>query len=747
MRDVLPLAHALSVALKSVQMYTSAHPRSQEGLDHALALFRPWLEEARELQMVAASGKAFIQGQPVDVPSPHLAHLVRVLTERHISGLLFQSGLTRAELASLLEALLLKPRQIEEHGGFEAVLSARGVQRIQVTQVQYREVRDGVEQTEQESGGWAVPRSEGPEPGHGPPETLVALVRGALLNVLPPSKGGAEGPANGPPALRLEPADLSGLSQMGYQLGLGEEMPTAAQMGVLRQVLMELPPERQLDILAGLGSLPGKPKGLAMGLMALAPEILAVASGSLVRDGLPLEHLEEPVHTILAPMPDRPGMLQVLGAHLATLGVPPIQLQAFIRHLEWEGLSLESRLRRVLEEGDLLDTSLERILELLRELLDQGRNDPFQRILERIIQALDSEHQAHRTKALQVLGETSRWTRERGFPNSASTLLEAGISEHFIKQSDIRLHAQLAETLGRLLEARLHHGDLQGLVRSLRSLRRDGPNPRAKEALPRLEAALLHPACLESALAPLFTGDREEGLAATREFFEWAGPTMARQLILALAEEKDRPRRGRIMEALKAFGPGVVPLLQERLSHPEAPWFLLRNMLNLLPEVAGKERVGTAAPLLRHGEPRVRRAAARSLWKLGGSQAEGLLLGALGDADPETRLEIVFGLGQMRSAVALPYLMDLLEHRRSPETLRLKVLDVLPLLPSAPALPVLLRLAKRRGLFGGSEPQAIRLAAARTLLALGPEGRKAVGELAEGEPRGEVRDAFKALLS
>jgi HEAT repeat protein len=57
-------------------------------------------------------------------------------------------------------------------------------------------------------------------------------------------------------------------------------------------------------------------------------------------------------------------------------------------------------------------------------------------------------------------------------------------------------------------------------------------------------------------------------------------------------------------------------------------------------------------------------------------------------------------------------------------------------------------LQKKKGLFSGSEPFEIRLAAARSLKGIGtPEARWALQKAIEQEPKGRERDALEQILA
>jgi hypothetical protein len=831
MRDALPLAQALSVALKSVQMYTAAHPRSQDGLTAAIAAIQPWLSEGPQFQFVAANGKAFVNGQPVEGQSPHLTFLIKTLSDRQIAGLIFLRGLTLSEMQGLAESLLLKPQRMEELGGLAAILLSRGISSIRVSNVKYREVREGEGGGEgsgsgsgmgsgegsgdgsgqgtgtgtgsgfgpgegggpglgpgqqgtpgygpgggsgaglgpgttgvpgwgqgsggSDSGGWMIPRRDDSRSGGvsaAPSEQLVSIVKGALLRVLPPprSRESMGLTSAGADLLDLEPADLRGLGQMGYELGLSEDMPSGTQLGVLRQVLMDLPPERQFNIMAGLASLPEQPRGLALGIKALAPEILAVAVSSLLNRGISIDVLSKPIQDILLPIQDKGPMVHAMGMQVRGLGLPPHQTEALLHRLEWASLTPEAKLVRVLDDGRLFELSLEQRLALLRELLDTGRADSLLRVLERLLECLNSDRPELRLHAAQTLSGVSVWVSDPGLPPEVEGPLDQALRAHFGWEPDPMVHRYTTEGVERLLLVLVKRGQLVLLMEELHELQNHAAmlnesHPWRTEALGRLLAALQKPEAMDEALAFLFLGDKEQASALTGPYFEMLGGPMVRHLIQALGREQDRTRRGRVMDALRAFGPLAVGHLREILQEP-VPWFLLRNGMGLLSELGDAGALPEVLLHLRHQEPRVRRSAVRAAWKLGGPAAEPHLLSLLKDTDPETKLEIVFGLGQLRSENAVPALLEVVGDRRSPEPLRLKILETLAFIQSPQSALPLSELVKRKGFFGSNESTVVRMAAAKALACIMPKGRALLQELIQTEPRGEVKDALQRLL-
>ena len=772
MSDFLQLAQSLAVALKALQMYTAAHPRAQESLALAHGVLDRWLAEQERLQFVVSGSKAFVDGQVQDSKSPHVSALVRIVSERGISGFVFERGVTAEEILVFLQGLATKPAKLEEQGGFEALLRSSGVFHIKVSQTRYQEVTEGDESGAGDKAPAFAPAA--PPPPSPSPENLVKFIRDALLasitkgatstsgtavgGSISGSNGGDDGGSPGGifedgglgQLSGFDPADLSGLGPLGRELGLGEGMPTPGQLGTLRQVLMGLTPEVQLGLLAGLGSLPEHPAGLGLGVKALAGEILAVATSTILASGASWSQLRGPLHDILRPLPDRVALVRTLSAHLRAAGQDASQAEALLRHLDWDALSLEAKFLKVLEEGYLFELSLEQRLALLRELLDLRRFDEFLRIQEVLLETLLSDRLDLRLKAIQTLNGVARWAQDPGLPTGSEGPLAEALRAHFAWEPDPPIHRWTTEALESLLAALIHRGEFGHVLSDIQELEGlctflEEQHPWRNDALARLRTAIKRPELLDMAVTRAFALERDQMIQEMHPYLEFIGDPMARHLVGRLGEENDRTRRGRLVEAVRSMGPAALPALMDALTSPT--WFLVRNALTLLSDLGDAGCVPAIVPLLRHPEPRVRRTAVRALWKLGGPVAEPHLLARMKDTDGETMQEILFALGQLRSEGSVPLVAELAQDKRVLERLRVQAIDTLGHIASPKAMPILVECLRRKGFFSGGEPPAIRLAAAKALAALGtPESHAALQRVVAAEPKGEERESLRRLL-
>lgn len=752
----LELAQTLQMAIKSLQMYTAVHPRSQEALKALATALADWHRERPELQIAASAGKLFVDGAPVEGSSLHTTALYRQLSERQIAGFVIQRGVPPEELLAMLEILILKPAKLEEAGGVARVLAAKDLRYVSLSQTQYREVREG-EGGEEDSGGPAAGREAGRGSGseeRASAEPLAIDIAEALdlwQQHLAAATQGLTFTADDGFLGFVPAANLGGLGRPAEEAGWGPAFPTAPQMESLRQAMGALAGEMQLSILKGMHSLPMNPAGLHMGFQALAPEVVSQAAANLLARGIAWSDLKETLYELVSHSPQRQSLMAGLESGLRGQGLNAAQLGDLLRQLDWDGQPLEEKIRRVLEERKLWELSLEQRLAFLRELLTQGRLEPFLRILERVLEGLKEEDPRPREAAARTVAGIAHWAKEPEFPMEAEGPLLDGLKGHFGWEPITHIHRCSEEGLEALLLSVLAHGDVahaRELVQELEGLLAfmgDGQEWRV-QALQRLWSRLAATDAVQGAVNALHRAEPESVLTTFLPYFEFLGQPGASELVRILGEEPDRKRRGRLLEILRALGPLALGPLKESLSSPT--WYLVRNTLNLLSDIGDAGMLGDVAQCLQHADGRVRRAAVRALWKLGGPACAPHLLPLFPNTDPDTQVEILFGLGQVQAGMAVFVLADFARNAGANERLRIKTLETLGQIGNPAAIQPLAELIRRKGrIFTTAEPTEVRLAAAKALVAIGtPEAVETLRKLLEEEPRSKDRDALQQIL-
>jgi len=786
MSNVPELAQSLQMAIKALMMYTPAHPRAAATLQTLGGVLSGWLQSRPNLHLAATGGKLFVDGVPVEVQNIHIQTLAKQLTERQIAGFIIQRGVEEEELLAMLQVLIHKPAKLDEMGGVAKVMADLKLRHITLSQTQYREVREGEGGADETAAPMLSPvqSTPKPEPPTSGPEAqaaaLAAQIKAAspLLEdmasslrqwkvqllaasdhlALPPARRESRLPMDvdedtgtGRYLGQIQAADLSGLGSFAREHGWGDGFPSDTQLDALRQALQGLPPETRLGVLKGLDSAPAIPAGLRMGLEALVPELFSSASAELVAQGTVWGSLREQLFDLLMTNPGKQQpMLAGFEARLRQQALDTGTVQDLIERLDWENQSLDGRIQIALGGDRLWNLGASKQLDLLRDLLDKGRTEPFLRILEAVVSGLKLEDPRIREVAAQTLSGVTAWTSEPGFPSEAFGLLQESLCAHFAWEPVLHIHRLEEEAFAGFLAGLLQLGEpvlAQNLLLELEGLCAflEEQQEWRQQALLRLRGRLASAEMLSLACEVMYQADAMAVLSIFAPYFEFLGEPAAQWLVNTLGEEPDRKRRGRLLELIKAIGPLAMPALQNGLH--SSTWYLVRNTLNLLSEMGDAHLLEDVSQCLQHADGRVRRAAVRAAWKLGGPASAPHLLGIFLESDPETQVEVLFGLAHVQSAAAVPVLGEFAATAQTPEKLRIKTAETLGLIKNPAAIPFLVELIRRKGrIFTSAEPLELRLAAAQALVSIGaPPALDALRKLVSEEPRGEARDALSRL--
>jgi hypothetical protein len=221
-----------------------------------------------------------------------------------------------------------------------------------------------------------------------------------------------------------------------------------------------------------------------------------------------------------------------------------------------------------------------------------------------------------------------------------------------------------------------------------------------------------------------------------------AGETGADALIDNLISSDDAAERRAYRDAL-AQCPAAIGALLHLLS--DERWYVVRNVLDLLGDLAPQDVEPRVAEQLRNSEPRVRRSAAIALGKIGTARAVLALLQAVNDESPEVRAQAAHGLGKIRSTRAAPWLIEALDGETDPDV-QTALIAALGQMATEDAVARLIRTAEPGGMLI-RKPIAQRI---RAIEALGVSGttaaKTALRELVDDRDR-DVRDAAERALS
>jgi HEAT repeat protein len=311
----------------------------------------------------------------------------------------------------------------------------------------------------------------------------------------------------------------------------------------------------------------------------------------------------------------------------------------------------------------------------------------------------------------------------------------------------VDLNLAMREPILELFLTRLARRQPSAVLRGLRMLQPTVGQVSASrvDALAWIRRGLEQDAALNAALACLFHGERTDALAAVGPYLQELGEPFFRHAAWELGREEDRRRRDLIVRALRGGGEQAELAILQVL-RPSMPWFHSRNLLQVLSSLGSSRSTPKLLPFLNHDDPRVRITALRALRKCAGKEAVPHLIACLSDSLPLIQQEAIHLLGHQKALPAASALGMLALDIEAPLQSRIKAVETLGILKSPVSAAPLTSLIKRRGgLFHPSDPDSLRLAAARVLVLL-PGGKEALRQIIKKEGSGGLAQAFLRIL-
>jgi HEAT repeat protein len=715
MSEITGFISALHLAAKALQFYTAEHPRGIEALSTLDQSINAVLAKRPRLSLSVANGTLLLDGQPLVAEAPHEKASVRAVAKeleaRHLGGLIITKGVNYRELMELVRLVLMKPQQIQNAGGPEEIFRRADVIHVRASNVRYEAVSEGEEIVRSGS----VVRIDESDAG----APLALLLRRFLLR----EKGEGGG--------ATAPEEVSSLSD-------ALATPTSARE-LLQQALAGATPETQLAILLSVKKLPdGTMRDALYGPMQ---DALGGGGAGGVGSG------EGGLLAQLLAGGSTDSQVELLRARVAELGISREQLDEVLSVVGWEKLSANEKIEKLLTGNRIYDFPSEKLIVFIRELLEAGKKEDTYRLLECYGLGLSHDALSIRRSIADTLGQMTAFIVDPGVGPQIEQLFLRVILNHFMRETDPRMHTTLAEAAASLIAALAASGRSDVALQTLNRLDAaigvappDAPVRRTYESMDR---ALNDPRRASQIVGQILTTDGEQFTRAIIPLVVHFGTALSPHLIEALANEEERNRRGRLIKALKSIGKPAHPFLLEALQSPT--WYVVRNTLNVLGDIGEREHVAAIGQRLQHSDPRVRRAAARTLGKIRGEAGEALLTSAIRDRDLETQNEVLLCLGSMKAQGSVSAICDLAKSRGE-EKVRETALATLGQIGSDTAVPALGEILRPKGLFA-RESLTIRTAAAKALATIGtPEAREILRNAVATETDRAAKDAFAKFV-
>jgi len=326
------------------------------------------------------------------------------------------------------------------------------------------------------------------------------------------------------------------------------------------------------------------------------------------------------------------------------------------------------------------------------------------RLADETLDGLDEEHGALAVDVLynELVSAMGREDDYESFQNMVQTAS---------KTAQLYMKAGSAEQAGSILE----------LLMSLSSAE-SGKGEELKKVAVDATTELMGPEGMIDPEALLLEPDADKRLKTIKALAS-LGPDALSPLVDMV---KDRGRiefRDGVLEALQSAGaPGVTAIVREL--EKENPWYVYRNMLNVVADLRLAEGLPQVSALASNPDERIRREAIRTLARIGSRDSLGVVMNGANDASPAVRRTAVRVLGLFGDSSVAPFLLEIIngqgmrgkeEDHAVMEAACLAVGD----LRDSSYVPQLAELMSKGGLFKKGRPDEIRAAAAVALGTIG----------------------------
>ena len=698
---LLELVRALAIAWKNLAAYPSGHPAlvASLGLAH------------QRLQDLFAANGAVTFGIASDglvaaqekLTSSHARDLARALYLREVAVLRLEPGLQPAELESLLRAMSASGAQGDLRPLAEE-LTDGGVTHVRVESVDFSQVR----LTDETRGGPAPPSlwddvlrtilaghvlsSEGRrlvESGEAANALGIASVVGEMLAAAGTggapgsgSRGGSVPTAAGLAAHRARlGARVAQAAGLAFQGTPAERVLAASQVV---ELVRALPPDlREMLIATALKTL-ASDETAAEALAALAggltPDTVLQAL-QRIKNEVPLSsHALRLMHALSAAAPS-PRLRQVQPPDPALLA----ELSVLFREDDIDRYNPEEH--QSLLEAAAIEVPVLVTAEEMPELGDRLETVTDDALADRMAQT-----------SVELLA------RFAGQDGTATLLTRIdGLFRSLLASGRLELATTLAEDVRRVGDEAAARPGVRAAI----------DETRARMATSESVAAMLD----------AFTRGGSTSATVVRRLLDALGHAGAQGFLLALAGEKDKSRRRRILDLLVSLGPMIAPPAIELLE--DERWYVVRNMIVLLQRVGDRSALASIRRAADHHDLRVRLEAIKWLLAYDPEVPRDLLEKAINDPDLKLAEAAIVLAGSYGIKEAVDPLLaivdgyDLLGKRR---TLRIKALKALGDLGDPAVLPRLDRYFRSPMLTMVSLEE--RRAAFRSLPLYPPEARR-----------------------
>jgi hypothetical protein len=301
------------------------------------------------------------------------------------------------------------------------------------------------------------------------------------------------------------------------------------------------------------------------------------------------------------------------------------------------------------------------------------------------------------------------------------------LGEILITEENFSEFDELVKSIERTLDSLINVGDFDSASKIIRRLRRfeqatrdssTQADLRSQRKAERIKKAM-DQAGEEEKLrrVGLVLNEKENiDLSLAKKYLLSLNSNSISPILHLLRELKYFPARKMVCQVLDEVGKDHIGIVGQGVC--DSLWYVVRNVALVLGRIGKEQGVKFLKNIINHSDLRVRKEVITSLTKIGGKEAQALLVSALDDEDRGIRLLACRGLAQRKEKGALPTLMKIIQSARfidEPAEEKKQLLESLAIIGEDEVIPFLKKLVCKRNWLKRDKHNETRIFAIRAL--------------------------------
>ena len=606
----LRYGRTLQTLVRICSVFNVDHPSAIGPAQHSFDTLNALVKQAREFTFGFVDRQVVLNN--ILTTEPALQPLENEFLKRGIGAVKFKAGLTLAAYKQVIAILCVPPKIIEEAGGARYFLDEHPLENARILPAGKNQARTESGDTILESDAETYMASK--DLAESAPQNLALDGLELLLKT-----AGVEKPAD----FSGGPADIMRLVGPTVDAALvdqrGDVQKSAFALATILQnmrpdlVLPAFPMERHEELRQ---MAPNQIAGEYIEERAAEFVVKRLKTAPSDEDGVVID--EDVVRVLgrsLRATQTAERLLGKLSRYVRDYALPPSVLERIKQEMKWASLSPQEQKASLLQLKLFGPTEFRRMMELIKDRLAKAKLEEatelaihYLKVLELPIANVRPEELSRLPDLMKALGGV----RTDFGSNTAARLAKAHARRDFSPTH----HMQVVNAMVALAHAVAAFEDY-AIIQTLgsafeRALAEDAPQH--EHCCGKALGKLVPVTPLERLVELLYQKkDDAAWMKTAAQLFRWSGPAGVEKLFLRLQDEKVAANRMMLMRFIAQTGHVGLEAARKRLS--EDRWYVVRNACQVLGEIKDPDLLQELAPVLRHTDDRVQKAAADVLIK------------------------------------------------------------------------------------------------------------------------------------